>query len=357
MDIKAHFASKLDKVLFLEIKKENIKKLFNIEFEETIYFPLKSSNIVDKVKIESNLDQIPVSFFIEGMTYVLGADENFKFNKYYERLLSNLKGSNNFIKGKIAELVKDKEYEEAYILLKGLLKMETTVEIYDKLIIIADQLRGLDKIYKDEELSIIEKAKAEEGYAAPYFYEALIRREEGYYDRALFCINNYISRGGEETVEVTEFKESLKSIIDFEKGKELVYEHPREALKLLIPLIEQFGDSATIYYYIAIAYRILENYEKAIYYLNEAMSVDSNIIEVVNELGINHASLGDYGNAVIYFRKAFEVTKSVEICTNLVMCYLNAGDIENAKLHFDIAKKLDPKDEIVIELNNVISNL
>lgn len=357
MDIKSHFASKLDKVLFLEIKQENIKKLFNVEIKEAIYFPIKSSNIVNKVKVENDLDQIPLSFFIEGMTYVLGADEEFKFNTYYEKLLCKLKDSNNFIKGKIAEFVKTKEYEEAYILLKGLLKIETTIEIYDKLIMIADKLRSLDKMYKDEELTIIERAKSEENYAIPYFYEALIRREEGDYDKALFCINNYISRGGEETFEVTEFKQGLKSIIDFEKGKELVYEHPKEALKLLIPLIEQFEDDATLYYHIAIAYRILENYEKAIYYLNEAVSIDSNIIEVVNELGINYASLGDFGNAVVYFRKAFEVTKSVEICTNLIMCYLNAGDVENAKLHLDIAKKLEPEDEIVVQLNNIINNL
>lgn len=356
MDVRSYFASKLNKVLFLEIKKENVKKIFNIEINEDIYFPVKSSNIVDKVKAENNLEQIPMSFFVEGMTYVLGADENFRFNGYYEKLILSIKDSSNFIKSKIAQCVKNEDYEEAYILLKGLLKIEDTMEIYDKLITIVDNLRNSDKMYKSEELEVIEKAKSKENYALPYFYEALIRREEGDYDRALFCINNYISRGGEETIEITEFKHELKSTIDFEKGKELVYDAPKEALKLLIPLVEEFGDSATIYYYIAIAYRVLENYEKAIYYLNEAMSIDSNIIEVVNELGINHASLGDYETAIAYFRKAFEVTKSVEICTNIIMCYLNAGDIKNAKLHLDIAKKLDPKDEIVVELEGIINN-
>ncbi len=356
MDVKSYFANKLSKMLFLEIKKENIKKLFNAEIKEDIYFPVKASNIVDKVKAETNLEQIPISFFVEGMTYVLGADENFRFNGYYEKLICNIKDSNNFIKSKIAEYVKNEDYEEAYILLKGLLRIEDTIEIYDKLITIVDNLRNSDKMYKSEELEVIEKAKNKENYAPPYFYEALIRREEGDYDKALFCINNYISRGGKETLEITEFKHELKSIIDFEKGKEMVYDAPKEALKFLIPLIEEFGDNATLHYYIAIAYRILENYEKAIYYLNDAMSIDSNIIEVVNELGINHASLGNYETAIAYFRKAFEATKSVEICTNIIMCYLNAGDIKNAKLHLDIAKKLDPKDEIVIELEGIINN-
>jgi tetratricopeptide (TPR) repeat protein len=122
-------------------------------------------------------------------------------------------------------------------------------------------------------------------------------------------------------------------------------------------LLDQFADDAAMYYYIAVAYRILENYEKAIYYLNEALSIDSDIIEVVNELGINYASLNDYEKAIAYFRKAFEVTKSIEICTNITMCYLNSGDIENAKNHLNIAKKLDPDDEIVLQLENIINNI
>lgn len=37
------------------------------------------------------------------------------------------------------------------------------------------------------------------------------------------------------------------------------------------------------------------------------------------------------------------------------MCYLNLNDIENAKLHLDIAKKLDPEDEIVKQLEAMIN--
>jgi tetratricopeptide (TPR) repeat protein len=121
--------------------------------------------------------------------------------------------------------------------------------------------------------------------------------------------------------------------------------------------MDTWGDNALLYYYIAIAYRMLENYEKAIYYLNEALNIDSSIVEIVNEMGINYASLGKYETAVAYLRKAFEVTKSVEICTNLVMCYLNSGDLKNAKIHIQIAKKIDPKDEVVVQLENMVKNM
>jgi tetratricopeptide (TPR) repeat protein len=357
MDTKAYFASKLAKLLFLEVKKESLKKIFNIVILEDIYLPIKSINIVDKVKLEQGMEKIPVSFFIEGMVYVLGADENFKFNEQYKNILLNIENSDKFIKGKVSENVRLKKYEEAYILLKGFLTIHDDIEIFDKLILILEELRTKDKMYADEELNIIEKAKLNENYAAPYFYEAFIRKDKGDYEGALFSINNYTSRGGEESIEITELKESLKSIVNYEKAKEIVYEQPAEALKLLIPLQDEFNDDATLYYYIAIAYRITENYEKAIYYLNESMGVDNNIVEVVNELGINYASIGDYNSAIMYLRRAFEVTKSVEICTNLIMCYLNSGDEDNAKKHLAIAKKLDPKDEIVIQLEGIISSI
>jgi Flp pilus assembly protein TadD, contains TPR repeats len=357
MDIKSRFAEELNKLLFLEVKKENIKKLFNTETSEDIYIPVKSLNIIDNIKEQKNMDQIPMSFFIEGMFYVMGADKDFKFNDEYKNMLSNIEDSVIFVKSKIAKNVKEGKLQEAFILLKGLIQVDDGIEVYDKAITIAEELRSKDKSFKDEELEIIESAKLKDNYALPYFYEAIIRREEGDHEKALFCINNYISRGGEQTLEITEFKESLKSIIEYEKAKELLYDEPNEALKILISLLDQFADDAAMYYYIAVAYRILENHEKAIYYLNEALSIDSDIIEVVNELGINYASLNDYEKAIAYFRKAFEVTKSIEICTNIIMCYLNSGDIENAKNHLDIAKKLDPNDEIVLQLDGIINNI
>lgn len=354
MDIKSRFKDKLTQILFLEIKKENVKKLFYTEVKEDIYIPIKSCNIVDKIKAEENLEQLPISFFIEGMFYVMGADGEFRFNQDYKNILINIKDSHKFVKGRIAENIKGKNYEDAYILLKGFCNIENSIEIYDKLLIVVDELRKIDKTYSDEELSVIDKAKSNENYAMPYFYEALIRKEQGDFDKALFCINNYIAKGGEQSIDITEFKESLKLIINYEKGKEIMYELPEEALSLFLPLLNEFGDDATLYYYIAIAYRILENYEKAIYYLNESMGIDSNIVEVINELGINYASLGDYETAIEYLRKAFEATKSIEICTNIIMCYLNSNDMKNAKLHLEIAKKIDPKDEIVVQLNGII---
>ncbi|WP_446897571.1 tetratricopeptide repeat protein [Clostridium sp. LBM24168] len=357
MNIKAHLKDKLSSMLFLEIDENILDKVFKFESKERIYLPINAENIIDSVRVKNDMEKIPIGFFIEGMFYVIGLDKDFKFNCYYINILKGIPDSVKFIKGKIAKNIKDTRYEDAYILLKGLLNMGKSREVYDKLIITIDYLRREDSIYKDEEMEILEDAESMEDYALPYFYHAIIEKENGDYEKALFYINNYISKNGEETVEVSDFKESVKSVVDFNRAKEILNENPKEALKILIPLMDVFGDHASLYYYIAVGYRMLKNYEKAIYYLNEALNIDSSIVEIVNEMGINYAFIGDYKTAVLYLRKAFEATKSIEICTNLIMCYLNLGDIDNARSHFDIAKRLNPKDEIVIKLEDILKNI
>ena len=99
MDIKSHFAEKLSKLLFVEVNEKNLEKIFKVTFSEDIYLPLNSKNIVDNVKIKNNMDRIPIGYFIEGMFYVLGADENFKFSKQYKSIITGNNEYIRFIKG------------------------------------------------------------------------------------------------------------------------------------------------------------------------------------------------------------------------------------------------------------------
>ncbi|NME94491.1 capsular biosynthesis protein [Clostridium cochlearium] len=349
------FSEKLEKVLFLEVDENKLENIFKVTIKEKVYLPINADEIIKEVKNGNNMEKISISNFIEGMFFVMGADKDFKYNKYYIKMIKNIPESIKFIKGKIFKLIEEKKYEDAYITLKGLIQVDSSKENFEKLLLLVDGLRSLDKSYIDEELWAIDKTKELfEDYPLPYLYECIINKENGDYSKALFLLNNYLVRGGEETKEITDLRVALKSIVDYEKAKEILYDSPREALEILIPLLEEFEDDPLIYYYVSIAYRILENYEKAIYYLNKSINIDSAIPEVINELGINYAALGEYEKAIGYLRKVFEVTKAVEVCTNLVMCYLNIGKIKEAKEHLEIAKKIKPEDEIVMELEGIL---
>jgi len=352
MSNENYFLEKLGKMLFLEIKKNS--KINQYVFKENVYLPVNSDKIVSKAKEGDDLSNIPVNFFIEGIFYTLGADKSFRFNYVYKEIIKSIPNSVNCVKGKIFENIKNEKYEEGYILLKGLLEIEITKDNLNKAFILVDGLRKGNDIFKEEIIKLIEIGKEIKDYPQPYYYEALVNYEDKNFEDAHLNIKQYISLGGNITEEIEELKENLNIINSFDKGKELVYEEPKKSLEILLPLIDVLGDSAEIFYFIAVSYRILQNYEKAIYYLNEALSIDSNYVEVFNELGINYACLNDFETAIKYLRKVFEVTKSIEVCTNLIMCYINNKDFNQAKIHLDIAKKLNPEDEIVKELEKVL---
>ncbi|WP_373899019.1 tetratricopeptide repeat protein [Haloimpatiens sp. FM7315] len=359
MDLKAHYSEKLSKLFFLNIKKQKLRELFKVDIKEDIYIPVAAEDLADKIKNESSLNKIPMSFFLEGMFYVLGADSNFKYNEYYNTMLLNAKESDKYIKSRIAKEIKKSNYEEAYIMLKGLFYIEKSQDNLSKLLLLCDKLRSENsKLYREEELDLIEKSKKfDENFKEPYFYESLLYRDDKDFQKAFYCINTYISKGGEETKEITEFKDSLKVVNDYDKGKELVNTEPDNALNILMPLLDTIGDNAEIYYYIAVAYRNLKNHQKAIYYLNEALSIDDKAVEIINEMGLNYASIGEFEKAIAYFRSAFQFTGSVEICTNLIMCYLNTKDIKQAKIHLKLAKEINKEDEIVKDLEKLIGEM
>lgn len=352
------FSEKLEKILFLEVDENKLEDIFKVKIGEKVYLPIKGDEIVEEVKKGNNMERISIGNFIEAMFFIMGADKNFKYNRYYISMLKNTTESIKFIKGKIFKLIEEKNYEDAYITLKGLIQIDANKENFEKLLLVVEELRSLDKSYIDEELWILDKAKELfEDYPLPYLYESTISKEKGEYSKALFLLNNYISKGGEESKDITDLRVALKNVVDYEEAKEMLYDSPKSSLEILIPLIDEFEDDPLIYYYVAIGYRMLENYEKALYYLNESINIDSAIPEVINELGINYAALGEYEKAIGYLRKVFEVTKAIEVCTNLIMCYLNIGKINEAKSHLEIAKKIKPDDEIVIELDEALKNV
>ncbi|MHC1720656.1 MAG: tetratricopeptide repeat protein [Clostridiaceae bacterium] len=338
MDLKTYFSDKLDKFVFLQIKGEEA------------YLPVRSSAIIEEIKEEGGLEKIPLGQFLYGMFFMLGADEKFRYKEDYLRIISRTEGSIKYIKGKIAEEIKNGNYEDGYILLKGLSVMEKSQDVFSKLIMLLEALREKDPAFKEEELMILTEAKEIKGYHEAWYYDAVLKREGKDYQGALESMDRFIELSGTAENEVLELRDSLARSSNYEKGKELMFEDPQKALALLIPLKDEFEDDAALLYYIGVCYRVLGNYEKSIYYLEQALALDKDLIQVVNELGIDYASLGDFETAVLYLRKAFEATKSVEICTNLVMCYLNMGKLEDAKTHLQIAEKLDPDDEVVLEL-------
>jgi tetratricopeptide (TPR) repeat protein len=187
-----------------------------------------------------------------------------------------------------------------------------------------------------------------------YYYESNICYENSEYEKAKLSLNEYFSLGGELKDEIINYKANLEYMITYSQGKDMLYENPKEALGKLLVLLDETKENAVLYYHIAVGYRLINNYEKAIYYLNEALSIDKDFVDVVNELGLNYACLGDYATGLQYFHKVFEASNAVEVCTNIIMCYINMKDIKSAKQYLEIAKGINSEDEVLKDIEAMI---
>lgn len=359
MNYNSYFQERVSKLLFLEVSTEKFCRSIgetNLKLDNDIlYIPLSIGYISESITKEISMSQIPVYKFIEGMFYVLGADSKFKYNEDYKKILTAIADSEKCIKNAVANAVKNNNLIDGFIYLNGMIKLWQKEEYYEKLFIVGDEIRKRDKDFEEIFLNCIDECKIVfPEFPTLYLYKAICMRDNGEYDSALIEINEYFNKGGECNDFAQEVLSEISDITDYNKGKELILTEPQKALEKLLPLMEKFEQDPLLYYYVGLAYRKIENFEKAIYYLNESLALDSAIVETVNELGINYASIGDFESALKYFRKAFEATRDVEICTNIIMCYINLNKLEEAKLHLDIALKLDENDEIVRKLKEIL---
>ncbi|NKF05252.1 tetratricopeptide repeat protein [Clostridium gasigenes] len=360
MDYKTIFKEKISKMLFLEINEEGFKKSIQmpgniILKNKDLYIPISSEYITSNINDEMKINNLPIYYFIEGMFFALGADENLRFNEDYKMILPYIKDTDACIKTIISKKIKEEKLEDAYLLLKGLYRYSKETEVMKKLLLVGETLREKDSAFESillEDIECCEKNLMKIPEAD--LYKALILKDGEDFQGARVALNEYINKGGELTEDVKRVMVDINNISDYEKALECLKDEPAKAIGMLLSLIEKFEDNPLMYYYLAIAYRKLENYEKAIYYLTESIQRESGILEVIVELGVNYACLQDFEGAIKYFKKAFEVSREVEICTNIIMCYIHLNKLEDAKLHLEIAKNLKPEDEIVLELEQML---
>ena len=361
MDYKAKIKEKMSKLLFLEMNKDGFKENIGIPSYVTfknkdLYLPISSEYISSNINDEIKIKNLPIYYFIEGMFTAIGADENLRFNEDYELILDYIKDTENCIKSLISKRIEDKRYLDAYLLLKGYYTYSKDLDVMKRILLVGETIREEDSSFKDLLLEDIDYCINNNlKIAEPYLYHAIVLKNDGDCNAARVAINESLNKVGKVTKEVEIIKADIQNISDYENAIEYLAEDPAKSIEILLRLAEEFEENPLIYYYLGIGFRKLEDYNQAIYYLKESVKRESGILEVIVELGFNYACINEFEEASKLFKKAFEASRDVEICTNIVMCYLNLNDLENAKLHLDIAKNLNPDDEIVKQLETMIN--
>ncbi len=348
------FLERLDDLVFLDIKKEAIRSLAVIEGD---YFPLPmlAERMIKESGDISKHDEVPFKYFIEGIFYCLGVDNNIKNKDKYIEILKNNLQSFNYIKGEIYRKISEEKILKAYFLLKGLFTVEDNLDNYDKLLKVCFEISVKNAKFIDEFKEIIATGK-EKKLIISYLYEGYLFYHLKEYNNSKNALEEYVLNGGILTKEQENFKKELLNIVNFNLGKEKIFDDTSNALKLLLPLLDEFDDDPSLLYYIALGYRKLSIYEKAIFYLKEALFIDESFVDVLNELGLNYALMGLYDEAIKYFEKVYSSSKSIEAINNLLLCHYYMGHNEMVTKLIDDGNKVSKDDEIFLKTVEMIKS-
>lgn len=348
MDFKAYLKREIEKTMFIEINKDVQLNLKGNPILKRGEYPLLPGDIVNLAKMSQ--EAIPANAMINAMIFMISCDPDFKHNQDYTNFLKSIEGIESYI---IMNIEKNKEtntkkaviFSTALNILSpkkdyGLNRALLIMELYDK---------TNQEFLKDEVLSSLEKLiETYPGYAAPHYYLG-----EYYLDKDIDIAKYHLRRCLDDPStrdSAAEILDRINNVEEYDRAVELIENgQGYDALKILLPMVEDNPEHLDAKFYAAVALRQTENFHKALIYLNELLEFAERA-EVYAEIGINLAELNDFNTAIVYFKNALKIKPddSGMIC-NIGVCYLNLNNYEEAKKAFELATRINPKDEIAFE--------
>ncbi|CDF57714.1 tetratricopeptide repeat protein [Thermobrachium celere] len=342
---------------YIDYIKKEVERLLFIETNKDLTFKIKNSFVLKKGEYPINVDNlkdmalngtfnINLSYILDGIITILGVDENFKYKDDYFSILKSIQGIESYIISQI-EANREKNIKKSLIYANTLIKLSPKESnLINRIYLLFDiqQKTGLD--FKDE----IEKSLKEvldinpDNPTANYNLALLYLNNDN--DLAKYhlrkCLQSPTTKNeAQELLEKIEIVESFDKAVDLIKSQQY-----RQALAILIPLIEQQPENLNAIYYTALCYRNLNANQKALYYLNMLKGCPERP-EVFVEIGLNLASLGYFEEALKNFKDALKLkpNDSTIIC-NIGVCYYYLGQNDKAKEAFELSLRLNKDDEV-----------
>ena len=306
------------------------------------------------------------------MLYILGIDENFRFNDIYKFILNKIIDKPEAF---AVELGMDKysvkSYKEALIFLRAamLLNKKELYPVFNYAQIALEFSANtndsrLSKDLFEEAKTAFEAAiRLDPDHAGANFQLGQIFLQMGKAERAVAYLE-IAAQYGEEDVRrdaQTLLNEGLAAVMleeaeaDIEGGNYLLAVELLEKLDLsnLHPALKY-----QILYAKGFAYKGLGNIEEALEHYGQALQINNQDSLLLAELGMSYALLGDFEQALELYLAANDLEKdSAPLLNNISIIYLNLGNIPKAKEYIHQAKALQSDEEIVDETIKLIRSI
>lgn len=345
MNYKSYLKKEIEKAIFIEIKKDVTLRVKGNPSLKAGDYPLLPEDVVDLA--QRGVDSLPAEAIIKGMVYVIACDRNFKYSDKYIEFLKSLEGIESYFVMNI-DKNKGNDIKKSIIYATALCEIDNKKESkMNRVYLLMEQYdrTGIEHI-KDEILENLEElSERYPEYGPPNFHLG-----DYYLDKDMDLAKLYFKKSIKDPLtkqKAYEILEKIRITDEYDGAVELVKSgNGSDALRTLIPYCDTYKENLDAKYYTAIAFRQIGDNYKAIYYLQELINVAERP-EVYNEIGLNLAELGEFEAAREYFKKALRIKPDdSSIICNIGVCHLNLGDEAEAKKAFELASRINPKDDV-----------
>ena len=345
MNYEIYLKREIEKTVFIETNRDLTVNIKGSPVLKKGEYPLLPQDIVGFA--QKGLDGVPGDAIINGMIYIIACDSEFKYNNVYIEFLKSVEGIESYIIMNI-EKYKSNDIKRAAIFATVLttLKHDKTIamnrcyllmELYENV--------GLDCVRAEIVKSLESLSKEYPEFAEPNYYLGEYYLDKDI-DKAKLYLRNCINDPKIHD-NASELLERINAIENYDRAVDMVKAgNGKDALKILIPYVDNNPESLDGLYYTAVAYRQIEDPYKALDYLDELLNFGERL-EVYSEIGLNLAALNDFESALEYFKKALKIMPDdAGVICNIGVCHLSLGQSDEAKHAFELASRINPKDEI-----------
>lgn len=362
------YQKKSNSISFITLKKGaavNFKDKTYITKEE-LPVPVRIERLLEDIYKQNEIDGITLNNIIDGIIYIQGTDNGFKYIDTYKEMLNKLgfeteqyiiycinEGKNNEDNVVYAHtLVNDQENEKAcFIYASALEKMG--IELHNK---------GNEKTsqyFFEEANRYFEKClDYNNKFPLAYYKLGYYYKRKHQYIKAELVWNKH-QELDDDNLRIEEIRNELillKPYVDYENGYNLVLkERPEEALEILLPLAKEFSGWWNLLFFIGLAYRILGQYAIAETYFENVLKIDDTQKEALNELGLCKICRGKYTEAAELFSTLLSLDPgNCEVFCNRATAFFYNNQLDRAKEDIQTALKINPHDSVALSIKEEI---
>lgn len=361
--VDEYFMDMTKNISFIELKKGSFIDLKGYIIKDYIPLPMIIDTLIGEIKSGNVNEELNVKHLIDGIIYILGTDTNFKYKDEYVKILYHYDTKiEDYIIYRGLKFVEREKIDAAAVYFRALVNInnQNINGLFNYALSLENiGMRLIDNRFKDKGIVFLREAtkyletilEIDSSFPLAYYKLGYHYKYFGQFLKASLIWKKYLKldESIDRLEEIRKELELIEDDVNFEQG--VYYLNSGEydlALEKLFKLIDKYREWGHLYYLIALAYKGNGEYREAINFLKQAIELDSNNIDIYNELGICLYAVGDLDNAIKTFSNGIKVyPNDYKTIFNRGMIYLELGNIPKAIEDINLAYELNPEDDFI----------